>query len=1313
MQTSMVVFFLAWFRLVTTNEESDDEIHFTNSWAVHIDNGDLDAVNNIAQKHGFINQGQIGSLPGYYHFVKHSVRERSRRSLDDHSETLLSEPRVKWVEQQRILERSKRDIIPGEDELVQRSVARLRRDTAVTIRDPFFKDQWYLQNIGQSSGPTGVDINVLPVWARGYSGKGVVVSVLDDGIDHTHPDLKNNYDPDASFDFNDFDGDPKPRDENLENCHGTKCAGEVAAQADNGICGVGVSFNASIGGIRMLDGKATDTVEGSSLSYRSDYIDIYSCCWGPKDDGKRFGKPGYLATKALQIGAERGRGGKGNIYVWATGNGGLTDDDCNCDGYTTSIYTISIGAISDHGLSTYYTETCASTLAVTFSGGSHRETVENKVVTTDLHHKCTEVFKGTSSAAPLAAGMLALVLEANPKLTWRDVQHIIVESSQVTSPLDEGWKTNGAGKRYNHKFGFGRLDVSRMVDKALKWKNVDRQRICHGAAHNTTRFIPASGSLILSANTSACSSTASEIRRVEHVQLNVTLQHRHRGDISITLISPSGTRSKLLTTRRNDHSARGLKNWVFMTVHCWGEDPRGLWTVIVTDNDNNNREHYLEKLTQGDEEDVTRIFLDDTGKQRQKETGQLSSKKDHAHDHIFKTMEDTAGKIFKESKFTKFAHGEKSQHFRNKSRVKVSKKKVSKENPSNGLVKHHDKKVMEGKMAHLKKHYFKTKTNSKTKMNKGKQSWTKKKLNPNTDVDKVKQSRKMSKKHTTTKKITSKTVLSQKHEKLKATFKKHDSEEKRKKPHKASKQDLNATFTVAQKLATTSNKNSSADVSDLSRSQNATRTLGLISELISEIQKNPLVTKIALEALKNPAIGNLFGIDSFRDATEAIKERMSPTKSKKQQTEELKNGTEINGSGTDLFARVVDRGNTSNATGVNDPTNLFKMIRPDKSTKHERIQFFKIIKDTEEERKYDVSGSGVEGSGSSGSGYHFDGSAGSGNRETLQVANSHFLNCGGSSNCTKTNSEDSPPSVLHKSPSELENEADNSYEIFDEDEKESQYGEGDGEDIFEDGAKPVKSVEDSDDLIPEFGFDLKAFNEHDSDLCSFSADLNNASSVAAQKARCAKNGTIEKRDDERDKEDKNLAHYLAVDKLKSSSGDFSLDSGDDQDGSSSKSLNDNPNSDDDNSDAKYNSKDLEVLQEALEDQLSRLSKDPASQKSNKEILARVRDDIKRGDIDDLELLEAQITDGKTDISRVIRSTTPEDEEINNLDDDADGEAEQLEGYNSEDEDLERRRVSRKAVKEKLSQTYYVDPDKYGKVNSGILESWTLILYGTK
>ena len=85
--------------------------------------------------------------------------------------------------------------------------------------------------------------------------------------------------------------------------HGTRCAGEVAATANNSICGVGVAYNANVGGVRMLDGQATDVLEGSSLSFQSEYIDIYSNCWGPKDDGKTYGKPGRLAQEALMQGA--------------------------------------------------------------------------------------------------------------------------------------------------------------------------------------------------------------------------------------------------------------------------------------------------------------------------------------------------------------------------------------------------------------------------------------------------------------------------------------------------------------------------------------------------------------------------------------------------------------------------------------------------------------------------------------------------------------------------------------------------------------------------------------------------------------------------------------------------------------------------------------------------------------------------------------------------------------------------------------------------------------------------------------------------
>ena len=94
----------------------------------------------------------------------------------------------------------------------------------------------------------GFDMNLGPAWQKGYTGKGVVVSILDDGIQTNHPDLALNYDHQASTDINDNDDAPMPRD-NGDNKHGTRCAGEVAAVAFNQYCGVGVAYNSSIGGI--------------------------------------------------------------------------------------------------------------------------------------------------------------------------------------------------------------------------------------------------------------------------------------------------------------------------------------------------------------------------------------------------------------------------------------------------------------------------------------------------------------------------------------------------------------------------------------------------------------------------------------------------------------------------------------------------------------------------------------------------------------------------------------------------------------------------------------------------------------------------------------------------------------------------------------------------------------------------------------------------------------------------------------------------------------------------------------------------------
>ena len=118
---------------------------------------------------------------------------------------------------------------------------------------------------------------------------------------------------------------------------------------------------------------------------------------------------GHLATKALKNGVTNGRQGKGVIYVWASGNGGQKGDNCNCDGYTSSIYTVSIGSASEQGEFPWYGEKCASTLAVAFSSGAYSD---QKIATTDNNNTCTVSHTGTSAAAPLAAGIVALALEA-------------------------------------------------------------------------------------------------------------------------------------------------------------------------------------------------------------------------------------------------------------------------------------------------------------------------------------------------------------------------------------------------------------------------------------------------------------------------------------------------------------------------------------------------------------------------------------------------------------------------------------------------------------------------------------------------------------------------------------------------------------------------------------------------------------------------------------------------------------------------------------------------------------------------------------
>ncbi|XP_065508174.1 proprotein convertase subtilisin/kexin type 7 isoform X2 [Caloenas nicobarica] len=426
--------------------------HGVLSWAVSLDAPEEQLeqrAEELARSAGLLNMGRVGELRGHYLFASRPdgrAPEAIRRSVD----TLFAQhDSVRWHSEQKLLKRSKRSL---------------------RFNDPKYPQQWHLNN---RKSP-GKDINVTGVWERNVTGRGVTVVVVDDGVEHTIKDIQPNYSPEGSYDLNSNDPDPMPHpDEENGNHHGTRCAGEIAAVPNNSFCTVGVAYGSRIAGIRVLDGPLTDSMEAVAFNKHYQINDIYSCSWGPDDDGKTVDGPHQLGKAALQHGVIAGRRGFGSIFVVASGNGGQHNDNCNYDGYANSIYTVTIGAVDETGSMPFYAEECASMLAVTFSGG---DKMMRSIVTTDWDLQkgtgCTEGHTGTSAAAPLAAGMIALMLQVRPCLTWRDVQHIIVFTATKYEDRHAKWDTNQAGFSHSHQHGFGLLNAWRLVNAAKIWESV-------------------------------------------------------------------------------------------------------------------------------------------------------------------------------------------------------------------------------------------------------------------------------------------------------------------------------------------------------------------------------------------------------------------------------------------------------------------------------------------------------------------------------------------------------------------------------------------------------------------------------------------------------------------------------------------------------------------------------------------------------------------------------------------------------------------------------------------------------------------------
>ena len=449
--------------------------------------------------------------------------------------------------------------------------------------DTFFPNSWHLQNTGQGSGIVeGNDINVVPAWDTA-TGAGVNIVIVDSGIQNGHPDLAGNARTDIDVDF--FAGD---NDSSANESHGTAVAGIAAGVGNNGTGITGVAFDSNYIGVRsIVTGLLTDVVIGDMLSHQvdtllafADQAHVSNNSWGPADISSDIKVPiPAVVEAALVNGVTNGRDGRGVIYAWAGGNGRENNQDVNMDGFASSRYTIAVGASGGAGDVSFYSEPGASLLV---NAPSSFETAG--IFSTVPIGNYTNSFGGTSAATPMVAGVIALLLEVNPNLGWRDVQHILVQSSTRNDPGDAGWVVNGGGFSFHHDYGYGRVNANAAVNMAASWTPIPAQFPVETISQTGPSItIPDAN---LAGVTQALNMETSNEMRIEHVELEVDITHDFRGDLNIHLTSPGGMRS--IFTKTHNDAGDDYSNYLFTSMAHFGEDPNGVWTINVFDGNPGN-----------------------------------------------------------------------------------------------------------------------------------------------------------------------------------------------------------------------------------------------------------------------------------------------------------------------------------------------------------------------------------------------------------------------------------------------------------------------------------------------------------------------------------------------------------------------------------------------------------------------------------------------------------------------------------------------------------------------------------------------------
>lgn len=361
--------------------------------------------------------------------------------------------------------------------------------------DQYFMLQAYHEFRDEDGTAVGADINTRAAWPY-TTGEGVTLAVADTGVQLTHPDISNQAGTGEHHNFASDLDEGTPAALNANWVHGTSVAGLALAQGNNSVGMIGVAPGARLASWVIYDTNLLQVGDDKLMEMytrHEDVVWVQNHSWGKGNRDDLYG-PTLLEQAGITEAIENGRGGKGVIMVRAGGNYRMQGRNVSEDLYAEDPRVIAVGAVNNAGRATTYSSPGAPLLISAPGGeitgappfmftldfvGADGATPYQFYLPTDPDNTMNlwdyrydfNPFAGTSASAPLISGVCALMLSANPNLTYRDVQHILALSARHLDTADPDLHTNTAGFLISHNQGFGIVDAGQAVQLAKGWIN--------------------------------------------------------------------------------------------------------------------------------------------------------------------------------------------------------------------------------------------------------------------------------------------------------------------------------------------------------------------------------------------------------------------------------------------------------------------------------------------------------------------------------------------------------------------------------------------------------------------------------------------------------------------------------------------------------------------------------------------------------------------------------------------------------------------------------------------------------------------------